>query len=113
MFSPMRRSILYFASARFVIAIPLLTCAIKVQRGTRPPLRQRRRQALAQARREPQVRQTTNALPWAESAPEPDFPRGAGRGCQILTEGRGANGCWATGWYAFFARLWLDSAQNG
>src|SRR5271165_3385513 len=112
MFSPMRRSILYFASARFVIAIPLLTCAIKVQRGTRPPLRRWRRQALAQARREPQVRQTTNALPWAESAPEPQLPKGAGRGCQILTQARGANGCLAIGRYAFLACLGLDPAQN-
>src|ERR1700722_10833885 len=37
MFSPIRRSIFYFACARFVIAVPLQS--VRVQRGTRPPLR--------------------------------------------------------------------------
>src|SRR6185437_6906053 len=69
MFSPIRRSILYFASARFVIAIPL----IQVQRGTRPPLRLKQRRQASKPSKVLRPRVTSNdkrAPVKPESAPD-------------------------------------------
>src|ERR1700743_3317322 len=90
MFSPIRRSILYFASARFVIAIPLRS--VQVLRGTRPPLRSKeRRQAFSRARLESRggvKQQASSRLP--ESAPEAAAHKWLRLDCQTLSQTAGA-----------------------